>query len=136
MEQLLVSLGGLVNFFIYFSVSIVILIVFKFIYAWVTPYDEWGLIKQNNQAAALAFVGAIVGFSLALAGAASNSISLIDFVLWSVVALVAQLLAFFIARLFMPKMPTRIEQGELAAGIVVAGLAIAIGLLNAACMTY
>ncbi len=136
MELLESTISGLINFSIYFSISLVLLLIFKFLYALVTPYDEWGLIKENNHAAAVAFSGAIIGFSLALASAASYSISVIDFCVWATVALLAQLIAFLIVRLFMPKISQRIEDGEISAGIVLAGVSVAIGLLNAACMSY
>lgn len=131
-------LTGLINFAIYFAVSLVLLVVFKFIYALVTPHDEWKLIKEDqNVAASVAFGGAVLGFALALASAASNSVSLIDFVIWGGVALVAQTAAFGIVRFgFMPKIVERVENNEISAGIMLAAISVAVGLLNAACMTY
>ena len=131
-------LTGLLNFAIYFAVSLVLLVVFKFIYAWVTPHDEWALIKDDqNIAASVAFGGAILGFALALAGAATNSVSLLDYVIWAVVALVAQVAAFGVVRFgFMPKIVERVENNEISAGIMLAAISIAVGVLNAACMSY
>ena len=78
-----------------------------------------------------------LGFSLALASAASNSVSLIDFAIWGFVALIAQSIAFLIVRfIFMPKVVERIKQNEMSAGIMLGGTSVAVGLLNAACMTY
>ena len=138
MESIQASLLGLTNFAIYFSVSLVLLMAFKFIYTLVTPHDEWKLVKDDkNIAAAIGFIGAVIGFSLALASAATNSVSLVDFAVWGVVALVAQLLAFAIVRfLFLPKVVQRINDNEISAGVVLGGTSIAVGLLNAACMTY
>lgn len=132
---LLVNLGA---FALYFGLSIIFLMVFKFIYIRVTPYDEWKLVKeQNNVAAALTLSGAFIGYSLAIASAASNSISLLDFAVWAFVALIAQIIAFLIVRFgFMPKLVERIQENEIPAGIVMGSMSIAIGLLNAACMTY
>ena len=132
------SLLGLANFALYFSLSLVFLLVFKFIYVFLTPNDEWKLVKNDkNIAAAIGFIGAVIGFALALASAAANSISLIDFAIWGGVALIAQLLAFAIVRfIFMPKIAQRIKEGEVSAGIVLGGTSVAVGLLNAACMTY
>lgn len=133
--SLLFSVG---NFALYFGISIVFLIVFKFLYTLVTPHDEWRLIKENqNISAAIGFGGALIGFALALASAASNSVSLIDFAIWGAIALVAQCLAFAIVRFgFMPRIVERIEKNELSAGVMLGAMNIAIGLLNAACMTY
>lgn len=138
MEVLQQSLLGLVDFAIYFGVSLVLLLGFKWAYTLVTPHDEWELVKENHStAAAIGLVGAVIGFSIALAGAASNSVSLVDFVVWGVVALIAQLLAFaFLRFTFMPKIAERINNDEVSAGIMLGGVSVAVGLLNAACMTY
>lgn len=138
MEVIQASLLGLLDFAIYFGVSILLLLTFKFVYTLITPHDEWKLVKEEqNTAAAIGFMGAVIGFSLALASAASNSESLIDFVVWGLVALVAQTIAFAIVRfIFMPKIVQRINDNEVSAGIVLAGTSVAVGLLNAACMTY
>ncbi|ACR12032.1 DUF350 domain-containing protein [Teredinibacter turnerae] len=138
MEHTMLLLNGLLNFVIYFGVAVVFLMVFKAVYVRVTPHDEWKLIKEDkNTAAAIAFSGAIIGFALAVAGVVKNSVSLFDFTVWATVALVAQLVAFAIVRFaFMPKIVERIEQNEISAGIMVASVSVAIGCLNAACMTY
>jgi putative membrane protein len=138
MDMVLASLAGLGHFILYFVVGILMLVIFKILYAMVTPHNEWDLIKNDkNTTAAVAFSGAIVGFGIALAGAAKNSVSLLDFTLWGVIALAAQILAFAIVRfLFMPKISDRIRNNEMAAGIVLAGVSIAVGLINGACMTY
>lgn len=138
MDIFLNSIAGLGNFVLYFAVALLLLLVFKVIYSKVTPHDEWMLIKeQQSTAAAIAFGGALIGFAIALSGAAANAVALTDFIIWAIVALVAQCLAFLLLRFtFMPKIAERIEQNEVSAGIMLAAVSIAVGLLNAACMTY
>ena len=138
MDVITQSLAGLGNFALYFAVSIALLFIFKILYAFVTPHDEWKLVKEEKSiAAAVGFGGAMVGFSLALAGAATNAVSLVDFALWGAVALIAQLLAFALLRFtFMPKIVERINNNEISAGIKLAAMSVAVGLLNAACMSY
>ncbi len=138
MEIVMDSLAGLANFAMYFAISIVYLFIFKIVYAFVTPHDEWTLVKeQQNVSAAIGFGGAMIGFSLALASAASNSLGLIDFTLWGVVAVIAQSFAFALLRFtFMPKIAERINNNEISAGVMLAAVSVAVGLLNAACMTY
>ena len=138
MQAITHSLIGLGNFAIYFASSLLLLLLFKFLYTLVTPHDEWKLVKEDkNAAAAAGFIGAVIGFAIALGGAASNSVSLIDFWIWAAVALVAQLLAFAIVRfVFLPKIVQRISDQEMSAGIMLGGFSIAVGILNAACMTY
>ena len=138
MELITESLMGLGNFALYFTLSIVFLFVFKVLYVRITPHDEWELVKEEkNIAAATGFAGAIVGFSIALSSAASHSANLIDFGTWGFVALAAQLMAFALLRYtFMPKIAERISNNEMSAGIMLAGMSVAVGLLNAACMSY
>ena len=133
--MLLTAIG---SFLLYFVLAISALILFKVVYTRITPHDEWKLIKEEqNTASAVAFGGAIIGFALALSSAISNSVSLADFLVWAIVALVAQSVAFAIVRyLFMPKIVARIEQNEVSAGIILGAVAIAVGLINAASMTY
>ncbi len=135
MIDLLASTG---NFALYFGSAVALLFLFKIIYAFVTPHNEWQLIKeQQNTAAAIAFGGAVVGFAIAVGGAASNSVAYIDFIVWALVALVAQLLAFVILKLtFMPKISERIEKNETSAGVMLGLVSVAVGILNAACMSY
>jgi putative membrane protein len=132
------SIAGLTNFGMYFGVSVFYLFLFKVIYAFVTPHDEWKLVKEDkNVAAAVGFGGAMIGFSLALAGAATNSFSLLDFSVWGLIALVAQSLAFALLRFtFMPQIAERISNNEVSAGVMLAAMSVSVGLLNAACMTY
>jgi len=131
-------LTAITHFAMYFGIGLGFLVAFKFIYSLITPQREWQLIKEEkNTTAAIGFGGAIVGFSLALASAASHSVSLVDFAIWAGIALLAQLVAFFIVRLFfMPKIVERIENNEISAGLVLAATNIAVGLINAACMSY
>jgi putative membrane protein len=138
MDAFLVSIAGLGNFAVYFAISIVLFFVFKIVYAFVTPHDEWQLVKEEKStAAAIGFGGAMIGFSIALAGAVSNSEFLLDYVIWGAVALIAQLLAFALLRFtFMPKIAERIKNNEISAGIMLGAMSVAVGMLNAACMTY
>ncbi|MDZ7925468.1 MAG: DUF350 domain-containing protein [Marinagarivorans sp.] len=138
MEHVFTSLGGIINFAIYFSLSLVLLVLFKLIYTFITPYDEWKLVREDkNIAAAIGLVGAIMGFALALASTARNSVSIIDFIIWAVIALIAQTITFgFVRFVLMPSLIERINNNEIAAGIVLGGVSIAVGILNAACITY
>ncbi|WP_159738942.1 DUF350 domain-containing protein [Vibrio atypicus] len=138
MEMLSSLLAGFPNFALYFGLSILFVLAFKFIYVRLTPYDEWQLIKdKQNTTAAIALSGAFLGYCLAIAGAAKNSVNLLDFAVWGLVAMVAQMMAFAIVRfVLVPKIAERVENDELPAGIVLATVSISIGVLNAACMSY
>lgn len=138
MDTIQTSLQGLGDFAVYFLVSIVLFFVFKLLYTFITPHDEWKLVKeQKNTAAAIGFGGAMIGFAIALAGAAANSAFFLDYVIWAVVAMLAQVFAFLMLRFtFMPLIAERIDNNEVSAGVILASVSISVGLLNAACMSY
>lgn len=138
MEFFHTTLDGLTNFALYFFLSLVFMVIFKFVYSAITPHDEWKLVKEEQSAAAaIGFVGAFIGFALALGSAISNSVHILDFALWGAIALIAQLLAFALVRfVFLPQVSARITQNEISAGIVLGGVSIGVGILNAACLTY
>lgn len=130
------SLNGIPPFLAYFAVAIVLVLIFVRIYTWITPQDELALIRANNSAAALAFGGALIGFALPLSSAITNSQSLLDCAVWGAVALVVQILTFVVLRVAIKQLPERITKGEVATGAFAGACAIAVGLINAASMTY
>lgn len=111
-------------------------VIFKVVYQWVTPYNEGKLIREGNVAAALALGGALVGYVLPLASALSNTVTLLEFCAWAALAGVLQIAAFTLVRVVVMKDVTaRIEKGETAAGVYLMSISLAVGVLNAACMT-
>lgn len=136
MANIQASLAGFIPFVTYFAAAIGMLLVFMKIYTLMTPHDEMKLIKDNNIAASLVFSAAFFGFSLPLASAAANSLNIVDFIIWGLIACVAQLVVYQIFRRFYPKITARIEQGEVAISIKLATISVTVGLLNAACITY
>lgn len=135
-HALLGYLTGLPLFAAYFGLGLVLLGAFVFIYVRLTPYREISLIRGGNAAAAASLGGAIVGFVLPVASSIENSVSLVDMLLWALISLVVQLLAFLIVRAFVPTIAKNVEEGQMASGLFLGAVAIALGLLNAACMTY
>ncbi|WP_064692980.1 DUF350 domain-containing protein [Rhizobium aegyptiacum] len=128
--------AGLPAFLGYFAVGLAAYGVFGVIYTFLTPQKEVQLIRAGNLAAVTAFLGALVGFSLPLASAAANSVSIVDYVIWAVIGILAQILAFYIANFTMKDLHEKITGDDIAAGIWGGGIALVIGILNAACMTY
>lgn len=129
-------LSGLPAFAAYFGLALLLLAVFLLIYIRFTPYHEIDLIKAGNSAAAASLGGAILGFALPVASAVEHSVSLLDMFLWAAVALGVQLLAYVLARLLVPTLAKNIHEGQMASGVFLGAVAVAIGLLNAAAMVW
>ncbi|MFD3306120.1 DUF350 domain-containing protein [Alteromonas macleodii] len=129
------TFGGLLPFAAYLVAAVILLVVFKKIYTIVTPYCEYELIKNGNQAAAWSFGGAVLGFAIPMAEAVRSSHSLIDFAVWGVVAMIVQIVLFYVMQRPFPKLVARIRNGEVQMGVYLALTSIAAGLLNAACMS-
>ena len=134
MISALIPMDNLISFAIHFAVVIAVLVVFAGLWLWATPFDDIGLIRQGNAASAISFAGALIGFAIPLAGVVRASSSIWEVLPWSGIALLAQLLGLWAATRVMHGLVKPIERGETAAGIFVAGIAVTIGILNAACM--
>ena len=137
LEALSISLNkaAVLGFVLYILGAAVLFALFQFIYTRITPHKEFELIRAGNVSAAVALGGAIVGFAIPASNVIAYSVSILDFVVWAVIAAVVQLLAFVLTSLVLKGASERIKKGELAAGIYVAAVAISVGMLNAACMT-
>lgn len=129
------SLNELSWFLAHMATAMALTLFYVIIYIWVTPHPEIKLIKENNLAASLAFAGSLLGFCMPLGSAITNSISLVDVLVWGVVALLVQIVIFYLVRLPIPKISERIEKGEIASGLWLGIASSAGGLLNAASMT-
>jgi putative membrane protein len=136
MEIISVSIRGIDEFLIYLAASLALLTLFITIYIWITPYHEFALIRQGNVAAAASLSGTILGFAIPLAHAVAQSVNLAEMALWGVIALVVQLLVFFVVTRVIPDIARDIPEGKIAPGILLGALSLATGILNAACMTY
>ena len=134
-HPLAVSFLGLPAFLGYFAIAVVLLLLFGFIYTRLTAHDEFELIRHGKSAAAIALGGSLLAFALPLCSAIIHSVSLVDFVIWGVIAMVIQIVTFFAVRVFLPNLSQRITNDEMSAGIFVALTSLSVGAINAACMT-
>ena len=132
-------LESFLSFGLFFITALAVVGIFLFLYAIVTPYDDYKLIfKDNNTAAAIGFGGAIVGLSIPLYSALVSSVSYLDFLIWAVVAMVIQLAFAFVMTRTKGKFSVEklINNGVLSVGVLMAFISISIGLLNAGSMSY
>jgi len=129
-------LWALPAFLQYFGTALALMLMYLFVYAAITPYREFTLIREGNVAAAIAMAGAMLGVVVPLASVVAYSSSLIDLAVWGLVALVIQLLALLIVRLIFRDLVRQIETGGVAEATFLAAMAVSVGVLTAACMTF
>jgi len=116
----------------HFLAAIAIFVLGVFVYTRLTPFHELNLIRQGNAAAGVSALGATLGLALPIAGALAGSVNVLDLVLWGLVALAVQLLTFVIVAAVIRQLVEQINKGEMASALLLAGVQIAVGLINAA----
>ncbi len=134
--MVLASLQGLPAFMLYFCVAIVLVTAYVLIYTRITPHDEFALINANVPAGAVALGLSLLGFAIPVASAIGHSANIIDVVVWGVIALLVQVLVYYIVRIPVPDLSRKIAAGELAPAIWLGLASVTAGLLSAAAMTY
>jgi putative membrane protein len=136
MRQVMDSFAGFDNFLVYLALSLVLLAAFIALYVRITPHKEFALMREGNIAASFSLSGAILGFVIPLGASIRFSVSLVDMAIWGVIALGVQIAAFVVVRLMVPSICDDIAKGNGAQGFFLGATALAVGLLNASCMSF
>ena len=114
------------------AISLVLLAVGAVLYAFLTPYREIDEIRDGNAAAAVSFGGVLVGLALPLAASLSASTSIQEAAVWGVSIMAVQLLAFRITDFMFRGLPERVEEGDVAAAVLLVAAKLAVAILLAA----
>ncbi|AVQ07782.1 TPA: DUF350 domain-containing protein [Xanthomonas vasicola pv. zeae] len=130
-----INLHSFLAFLSYFGTGLGVLIVSVVLVTLVTPHKDFTLLRQGNVAAATALAGNLIGVALPLHSAITHSVSLIDALIWGLVACGIQVVAYLLANLVAGRISRQITDNITAAGIFSAGVSIAVGLINAAAIT-
>ena len=128
-------LAGFPVFIAHFALTVLLLFVGVVVYHWITPHHEMKLIREGNSAAAVSLGGMIVGLGLPLAVSLANSITLIDILIWGVVALAIQLVTYFAIDILLRGLSKRIEEGQMSSAILLAAAKISVAAINAAALS-
>jgi putative membrane protein len=133
--MVLQSLAGLPAFLVYFCVSAAVVLGYLFVYTRITAHNEFDLIRGNLPGGAIALGLSLLGFALPVASAIAHAVNIVDCVIWSIIALIVQVIVYFVARIPVPNLSARIAAGELAPAIWLGLASVTAGLLSAASMT-
>lgn len=123
--------SGFPDFVVQLGVALGLFITSLIVYVMMTPHRELELIRAGNPSAALAFGGVVVGLAIPLASCLEHAFGVWDLLIWGVVTLLIQLLAFRFADIFLRGLPRRIAEGDVAAAIFLMSIKLGLGLIVA-----
>jgi putative membrane protein len=130
------SIQSLPDFALFFSVAMALGAAYLVIYTLATSHNEFELIRQNNIAAALSLGLSLTGFALPLSSAVVNARTIVDLLVYGVIALVIQLLVYWLVRFVLPNLSERIARGEIASALFLGAASLAAGVVTAASMVF
>lgn len=125
---------GVGMFLLYFATMFAMLWVFSFAYQWVTPYDEDVAIFNGELPPAIAFSGALLGFTMPLVTSSlynggGTARALVAFIAWAALAGFVQIVVFKLLFWFW-----RNKLDNTAKALVFAAASVCVGIVNAAAM--
>lgn len=126
---------GFLSFIVYLFTAIVLLAAFMFVYSFTTPYNEFRAVRDNNVAAAVAFSGAILGFIFPLMAAIFYTHSILEMAKWAAITGGVQMLLFQVLHR-INGCGHCIHERKVAPAILLASMSVAVGMLNAMCISY
>lgn len=127
--------SGLPVLLLHFLVTVALLAVGVACYTGITPFRERQMVMRGNPAGGIVYGGSIVALAIPLAATLANSRVVLDIVVWGIVALILQLLAFAFATLLFRDLRAEVEAGNVAAALSLVAVQIAVALLNAGAMS-
>lgn len=128
-------LSGLPYLLLHLAVTLAMLAVGAWLYEKITPIREVDLIKAGNVAAAVSYSGALLGMAIPLAFCMTASISVLDIVVWGVVALALQLAVVRLVEAILGGLWHRIEANQIGPAILVAAVKLSVAAINAAAVS-
>jgi len=116
------------NTLAYFSVAVVALLVFLFVFNLITRYNDWEEIKKGNVAVAMATSGKIFGICNLFRFAILNNDTVLESVTWASFGFVLLLVAYYLFELLTPyfKIDEEIKNGNKAVGLISMVISISI----------
>jgi len=128
--------SNLLSFLLVFALAAGLIGLYLAVYTFATAHNEFALIRQNVIAAGTALGFSLVGFALPLSSAIVHARTYADCIVWGLVALVVQILVYWIVRLAIPDLSRRIAAGEMASALLLGAASLSAGIVNAASMTF
>ncbi|PLT33247.1 DUF350 domain-containing protein [Bacillus sp. V5-8f] len=135
----IISLGAFLNFLAHVGTGFSLMILGLIAFALTTKFSERKLIKEGNLAVALKLWGKAIGLAIVIYTVWSGSISLIDAIIWGLVGIAAQVIAYLVIEYILTPsidVAKKVEEGNLAIGFSLFSASIVVGIIVAASLTY
>jgi putative membrane protein len=116
------------------GITLLILVLAAALYSLITPYKEISQIRDGNGAAAVSFGGVIVGLAIPLAMSLNASNSVREILMWGVATALVSLLTFRIADFVLMGLPSRVQEGEVSAAVLLSAAKLAASFILAAAL--
>lgn len=126
MTYLSLNAIGLALFYI--ASGIGLLAIFVALYVWWTPLNEFQLMRERKTAPAIALAGAMIGFVMPVLAMMQHSANWLDFIAWSLVAMVIQLALEWVLR---RRFPNQIGSDNCAVAVFFFATSVCVGAINA-----
>jgi putative membrane protein len=125
----------ILNYVIHLALASGLIALFLWVYTAITPFNEFLLIRQGNNAAALSLAGSLIGFSLTIASSLIHTADYQQFTGWAFGAMLVQVLAYGVTTMILRNSKDQIESGNTAYGGLLGAISLSIGAVNAACIS-
>ncbi len=122
-------LSGFPSFIIQLAMALAMFAGSLYIYVKLTPHQELKLVRAGNPSASLAFGGVIVGLAIPLGSCLAHAFGLFDLLIWGLLILLLQILAFRLADMVLRDLPKRIADGDVAAAIFLMSIKLGLALI-------
>jgi putative membrane protein len=122
------------EFMLQAGITLALLVAGCIVHVLMTPMKEMKLIREGNVSAGISVSAVIVGLGIPMAACLATATSIYDILIWGVVAILLQLLAFRVVDLILRELPRRIERDEIGAALVLAAVKIAAAMVMAAAL--
>ncbi len=126
--------AGFPEFLLQGGITLALLVSGCIVHVLMTPMKEMKLIREGNVSAGISVAAVIVGLALPMAACLVSAATIYDILIWGVVAILLQLLAFRVADLILRDLPKRIERDEIGSALVLAAVKIAAAMVMAAAL--
>jgi putative membrane protein len=126
--------NGFPQFLLQAGVTLALLVAGCIVHVLLTPMKEMKLIRAGNISAGVSVAAVIVGLAIPMAACLTTAATIYDILIWGVVAILLQLLAFRVVDLILRDLPKRIERDEIGSALVLAAVKISAAMVMAAAL--